>query len=214
MDGVILDSNPAHREAWVRFNRGFGLDTTEAMFQFMYGKRNDEIVRHFFGGGLTAEEVARRGAGKERLYRELAAGKVESMLTPGLRAFLDRHAGTPMAIASNAESANVEFVLRESGLAPYFRAIVDGGQVSRPKPFPDVYLRAAELIETPPSRAIVFEDSRSGVEAARAAGMKVVGISSTHRELPGAELMIADFLSGELESWLKSEAHGDSEPRG
>ena len=93
MDGVIVDSNRVHREAWVRYNRGFGLDTTEAMLQFMYGKRNDEIVRRFFGEDLPAAEVARRGADKERLYREMIAGKVETMLTPGLRAFLGRRAG-------------------------------------------------------------------------------------------------------------------------
>ncbi len=214
MDGVIVDSNRVHRDAWIRYNRGFGLDTTEAMLQFMYGKRNDEIVRRYFGEDLDAEEVERRGADKERMYREMIAGKVETMLTPGLRSFLDRHSSAPMAVASNAEPANVQFILRESGLASYFRAVVDGHQVSRPKPFPDVYLRAAELLETPPGRCIVFEDSYSGVEAARAAGMKVVGVSSTHAELPGAELVIDDFLSGELESWLKSQVRDVSGPRG
>src|SRR5512135_1957635 len=98
MDGVIVDSNRIHRDAWVRYNRGFGLDTTEEMLQFMYGKRNDEIVRRFFGEELAAEEVARHGADKERLYREMIAGKVETMLTRGLRAFLDGHSGTPMAV--------------------------------------------------------------------------------------------------------------------
>jgi beta-phosphoglucomutase len=214
MDGVIVDSNRVHREAWVGYNRGFGLDTTEAMLQFMYGKRNDEIVRRFYGEDLAAEEVERHGADKERLYREMIAGKVEAMLTPGLRSFLGRHSGAPMAVASNAEPANVEFILGEAGLAPYFRAVVDGHQVSRPKPFPDVYLRAAELLEVSPGRCIVFEDSYSGVEAARSAGMKVVGVSSTHSELPGAELVIDDFLSGDLESWLKTQSRDDSGQRG
>jgi beta-phosphoglucomutase len=213
MDGVIVDSNRIHREAWLHYNRGFGLETTEAMFQFMYGKRNDEIVRSFFGEGLPPEEVERRGAEKESLYREMIAGKVETLLTPGLRAFLNARAGEPMAVASNAEPANVEFILRETGLGPCFRVVVDGHQVSRPKPFPDVYLRAAELMGAPPERCIVFEDSFSGVEAARAAGMKVVGVSSTHAELPGTELVIGDFLSGELESWLESQARGAG-PRG
>jgi len=202
MDGVIVDSNPFHRQAWAAFNRRFGLETTDAMQQFMYGRRNDEIVRGFFGGGLSVEEVAARGAAKERLYREMAAGKVEQMLSPGLRPFLERRRGAPMAVASNAEPANVKFILREAGLAPYFRAIVDGHQVRRPKPFPDVYLRAAELLEMPPANCIVFEDSYSGVEAARAAGMRVVGVLTTHSELPGADLAIPDFLSEELETWL------------
>jgi HAD superfamily hydrolase (TIGR01509 family) len=141
----------------------------------MYGRRNDEIVRGFFGDDMPAGEVAARGAAKERLYREMLSGRVDSILTPGLRAFLERHRDDPMAVATNAEPANVQFILREAQLRSYFRAVVNGDQVRRPKPFPDVYLRAAEMLGTPPANCIVFEDSYSGVEAARAAGMRVVG---------------------------------------
>ena len=202
MDGVLVDSNPAHRQAWEAFNRRYGMETTEAMQQFMYGKRNDEIVRGFFGDDLTAGEVAARGAAKERLYREMVAGKVDGMMPAGLRRFLEAHRSAPMALASNAEPENIAFVLEESGLAKYFRVVVDGHQVERPKPFPDIYLRAAELLGEAPGDCIVFEDSYSGVEAARAAGMRVVGLRTTHGELPGADIAIDDFLSEELEAWL------------
>src|SRR5262245_52632100 len=73
MDGVIIDSNPVHRNAWSIYNRRFGIETDEAMQQRMYGKRNDEIVRDFLGDHLTSEEVRSHGAAKERLYRELMA---------------------------------------------------------------------------------------------------------------------------------------------
>jgi beta-phosphoglucomutase len=202
MDGVMVDSNPAHCQAWIAYNRRFGLETTDDMLRWMYGRRNDQIVRHFFGEGLSPEEVEARGAAKESLYREMVAGKVEEILSPGLRAFLERHRGVPMAIASNAEPANIDFVLNESGLRRYFGAIVDGSQVARPKPFPDVFLKAAERLSVPPANCIVFEDSYSGVEAARAAGMRVAGIRTTHRELPGADVAADNFLSGELEQWL------------
>jgi beta-phosphoglucomutase family hydrolase len=205
MDGVVVDSNGVHRETWTRFNRQFGLETTEAMLEFMYGRRNDEIVRGFFGADLPAAEVAARGAAKERLFRETMAGRVEEHLTPGLRAFLERHRRQPMALASNAEPANVEFILEEAGLGGYFRAVVNGHQVRRPKPYPDIYLRAAELLGTPPADCIVFEDSHSGVEAARAAGMRVAGIGSTHADLPGAALTVDDFLSPELATWLRDQ---------
>jgi HAD superfamily hydrolase (TIGR01509 family) len=201
MDGVIVDSNPAHREAWVAYNRRFGLETTDAMLRFMYGKRNDDIVRAFYGDALPQNEVLARGAAKEQLYRDMIAGDVERMLSPGLRQFLARHCDAPLAVASNAEPANVNFILEQAGLASCFRVIVDGHQVERPKPFPDVYLRAAELLGAAPEDCIVFEDSYSGVEAARAAGMRVVGLSTTHPDLP-ADLVIEDFLSKELESWL------------
>ncbi len=202
MDGVIVDSNPVHREAWKAFNRRYGVETTEAMYRFMYGRRNDEIVRGFFGERLPAAEVAARGAAKERLYREMIAGKVDGMLPAGLRRFLEARRSAPMALASNAEPENIAFVLEESGLAKYFRVVLNGHQVERPKPFPDIYLRAAELLREPPGNCIVFEDSYSGVEAARAAGMRVVGLRTTYEELPGADIAIDDFLSEELETWL------------
>jgi HAD superfamily hydrolase (TIGR01509 family) len=134
------------------------------------------------------------------------AGRVEEFLTPGLREFLERHRDAPMAVASNAEPENVWFILREAKLAPYFRAVVDGHQVRRPKPFPDIYLRAAELLDTPPADCIVFEDSHSGVEAARAAGMRVAGIGSTHTGLPGAALTVDSFLDRKLGAWLEAQS--------
>jgi beta-phosphoglucomutase family hydrolase len=205
MDGVIIDSNPTHRASWVAFNRRYGLETTEDMHQFMYGKRNDQIVRGFYGDGITAEEVEERGRAKERLYREMIAGRTETMLVPGLRAFLERHRDLPMGVGSNAEPRNVAFVLEEAGLQRYFRAVVDGHQVRHPKPHPEIYLRVAELLETEPANCIVFEDSHSGVAAAAAAGMRVIGLRTTEVNLPGTVFTTDNFLSGELELWLQAQ---------
>lgn len=205
MDGVIVDSNPMHRESWVAFNRRYGLETTDEMHQRMYGKRNDQIVRDFYGDGITVEEVDARGRAKERLYREMIAGRTEEMLVPGLRAFLERHRDLPMGVGSNAEPENVAYVLDEAGLRPYFRAVVDGHQVRNPKPHPEVYLRVAELLETEPANCIVFEDSHSGAAAAVEAGMRVIGLCTTYVNLPGAVLTVDNFLSGDLESWLQAQ---------
>ena len=202
MDGVIIDSNPPHREAWTAFNRRYGIETTEEMHQRMYGKRNDDIVRDFFGAGLPEDEVHARGAAKEALYRELIGGRVEELLVPGVRRFLDEHQAAPIAVASNAEPANIDFLLDRAGLRPYFRAVVDGHQVSRPKPYPDIYLKAAELLGVAPADCIVFEDSYSGVEAASAAGMRIVGLCTTHDNLPGTSINIDNFDSGCLRTWL------------
>jgi beta-phosphoglucomutase len=202
MDGVIVDSNPHHRLAWAAFNRRYGLETTEDMHRRMYGRRNDQIVRDFFGEHLPDDEVAARGFAKEVLYREMVAGRVENMIVPGLRDFLEKHRDIPKAVASNAEPANVDFLLEGAGLRPYFRVVVDGHQVARPKPYPDIYLRAAGLLGLPPSECLVFEDSHSGVQAARAAGMQVVGLCTTEANLPGTGLTIDNFTSGDLETWL------------
>jgi len=206
MDGVIVDSNALHRAAWDEYNARLGIPTTEAMQQRMYGKRNDEIVRDFFGGHLSAEEVFTHGAAKEALYREMLKPRLEATLVPGLRAFLERHRSVPMAVGSNAEPANIEFVLRETGLGPYFRSVVDGHQVQNGKPHPEIYLLASDLLGVAPEFCLVFEDSSAGVEAGLAAGMRVVGLSTTHDELAGVSLLIKDFNDPALEPWLTRSA--------
>ena len=112
----------------------------------------------------------------------------------------------PIALATNAERANVDFVLDGGRLRPYFDAIVDGSQVERPKPAPDVYLRAAELLAVPPRNCIVFEDSPVGVAAAVAAGMRVVGVLTHPAALDGIRLSVANFLDARLDSWLSAQS--------
>jgi beta-phosphoglucomutase-like phosphatase (HAD superfamily) len=77
--------------------------------------------------------------------------------------------------------------------------------VRHPKPHPEIYLRAAELLGVAPANCLVFEDSYYGVEAARAAGARVVGVLTTHGELPGADLTIDNFCNGALESWMQAQ---------
>jgi len=205
MDGVIVNSNPLHRESWAVFNRRYGLETTEAMLKRMYGKRNDDIVRDYFGDHLAPGEVAARGKAKEQLYREMVSDRIEEILVPGLRRFVESHRDTPMGIASNAEPENIDILLDRAGLRPYFRVVVDGHQVRNPKPYPDIYLRAAELLGVAPRNCIVFEDSHSGVAAAVSAGMRVIGLRTTEANLPGTHLTIDDFDSTGLDSWLRSQ---------
>jgi beta-phosphoglucomutase len=202
MDGVMVDSNPIHRKVWAEYNRRFGIETDEAMQERMYGRRNDDIVRDFFGEHLTLEEVRAHGAAKERLFRETIRPAINEALVPGLREFLERHSRQPLGLATNAEPENVEFLLETARLRPYFRAVVDGHQVANPKPHPDIYLLAAELLGVPPRDCVVFEDSFTGIQAARAAGMAVVGVQTTHDQLPGVDLEIRDFTSPALEPWL------------
>jgi HAD superfamily hydrolase (TIGR01509 family) len=108
-----------------------------------------------------------------------------------------------MALASNAEPANISFLLDATGLRPFFRAVVDGHQVLRPKPDPAIFLRAAQLLGYGPANTIVFEDSYAGIEAARRAGARVVGLRTTHSHLPAADLAVDDFWSADLRAWLQ-----------
>jgi beta-phosphoglucomutase len=205
MDGVLIDSNDMHRKSWTEFNRRYQLETTDDMHRRMYGKRNDEIVRDFFGGELSDEEAMVRGRAKEALFREMVGARVEEMLVPGVRDFLERHRNLPMALGSNAEPENVALLLDGAGLRGYFGAVVDGQQVANAKPHPDIYLRAAALLGVPPKDCVVFEDSHTGVAAAVAAGMRVIGIRTTFVNLSDTTLTVDNFLSGDLESWLQAQ---------
>jgi beta-phosphoglucomutase-like phosphatase (HAD superfamily) len=96
----------------------------------------------------------------------------------------------------------VDIVLQLGSIAEYFRVVVDGHQVSRPKPFPDIYLRAAELLGASPEDCLVFEDSYAGVESGLAAGMRVVALRTTHQEFEGVSLSVDNFLAPELEVFV------------
>ncbi|HYI95295.1 MAG TPA: HAD family phosphatase [Bryobacteraceae bacterium] len=202
MDGVIVDSTPTHTEAWRIYLDRHGLDTADIADR-MLGKHNDELVRAFFPADrLTAQSIAEHGLQKEALYREMMASVVEDKLVPGVKEFIVRNKQNPMAVATNAEPLNVDFVLTAASLRSYFKVVVDGHQVINPKPHPDVYLRAASMLGYDPANCVVFEDSLTGVEAARAAGTKVVGVTTTLAAFADVDMTIRDFFDPKLESWL------------
>jgi HAD superfamily hydrolase (TIGR01509 family) len=173
----------------------------------MFGRRNDDIVRDSFGPDLDPAEIFRHGAEKEKLYREMMSPVLREHLVPGVTAFLERHRNAPMAVASNCEPANADFVIDTGGLRPYFRVVIDGHQVERPKPDPEIYLRAAEALSIASANCIVFEDSMAGVEAAQSSGARVVGVRTTHSasELSHVDVSVRDFLDPELERWLSAQ---------
>ncbi|HWF07340.1 MAG TPA: HAD family phosphatase [Bryobacteraceae bacterium] len=214
MDGVIVHSNPMHRAAWAQYTRRHGVEMTGAMQQRMYGKRNDEIIRGFLGEHLSDDEVFAHGAAKEAIYREMMQPRISESLVPGIREFLDRHRDLPMGIATNAEVANVDFVLDGAGLRGFFRVIVDGHQVTRPKPWPDIYVAAAQALGVSPADCIVFEDSHAGVAAGLAACMRVVGLATTHDDLSGVSLVIRDFHDRALEDWLACQSRSRTDEQG
>ena len=204
LDGVLIHSMPLHVVAWEKYLREQGVEADEVERR-MHGKRNSELVRDFLGNNLADDVVFSHGAAKERLFRELLlATDINQYRVPGLLEFLQRHNEIPKGVGSNAEPANIDFVLDRFGLRPFFRVAINGQQVSRPKPFPDIYLRAAEELKVEPEQCIVFEDSPTGVEAARAAGMQVVGVETTPTEFHGIDLRIDNFLDPQLEPWLKT----------
>jgi len=202
LDGVVVDSMPTHTLAWERYLEANGIDPRDVEAR-MHGKRNDDLVRDLFGAHLDEHAIFEHGAAKERLFREMIGETLEAKLVPGIREFLAEAAETvPLAVGTNGEPANVDFILNGAGIRKYFRAIVDGSQVARAKPAPDVYLRGAELLDVAPGNCIVFEDSPVGIQAARAAGMRVVGLLTHASSLEDVDIGVPDFDCPELESWL------------
>lgn len=205
LDGVLVHSMPLHTLAWERYLQNLDIQIP-GLERRMHGKRNSELVRDLIDSTLPENVVFEHGAAKERLFREmLIASDIGQYRVPGLLEFLQRHEDVPKAVGSNAEPANIDFVLDRFNLRPFFQVVVNGMQVQRPKPFPDIYLNAAEQLGVPPPSCIVFEDSPTGVEAARAAGMRVVGVETTPTEFHGLDLRIRDFLDPQLEPWLAAQ---------
>lgn len=203
LDGVIVDSMPVHTQAWRVYLEKYGIDPRDLESR-MHGRRNAEIVADILGAHLTPQEIFEHGAAKERLYREMTGVDLESHLVPGIREFLERYAAVPLAVASNAEPANISFILDGAKLRSFFQAVVDGMQVTRPKPFPDVYMKAAEKLGIAPRDCIVFEDSPPGVEAARSARARVVGVE-THEPLQNVDFRIPNFQASEIDAWLAAQ---------
>lgn len=194
---------PMHTEAWRAYLKGLGLACDDIEVR-MHGKRNDEIVADFISPDLAPDAIFAHGAAKEQLYRDMMGQEIKAHLVPGVVDFLASLNGALIGLASNAEPANVNFILDGAGIRNRFQAIVDGHQVDRPKPYPDVYLRAADLLHVPPQQCIVFEDSPTGVAAGKAAGAMVVGVQTHPTDLDGVDLLIPDFRDPALKEWLEN----------
>jgi beta-phosphoglucomutase len=196
MDGVIVDSNPAHKIALRQFCMKYGRDLSEEQLrEKIYGRTNKDWIPVVFGE-VTQEQLQRYADEKERLFRDIYKSSIQPV--PGLVAFLQKlqEARIPTAIATSAPRANVDFTLTHTGTREFFETILDESFVSRGKPDPEIYLKTAAAIGFAPMDCIVLEDSLSGVKSGKAAGCKVVAITTTHsaEELYEADAIIGDFV--------------------
>ena len=211
-DDVILDSSKHHEESWERLAKEEGKILPEGHFLRGFGRRNVEIMRDLLQWSDDLQEIQRLSLRKEELYREVVEDwGIQSL--PGVRTWLERleQAGIPCAIGSSTEQKNVQLGLRLLGLESFFQTAVTAEHVQRGKPAPDVFLQAAEKVGIDPRRCVVFEDAPSGVEAARAAGMKVVGVTTTHPggHLEGVDREVArldELKTSELSDWFSRSA--------
>ncbi len=180
LDGVLIDSGPAHRESWRALGAELGIEVSDRAVGAVFGRQNRDIVPILFGDDRTPEEVRRLGARKEELYRDLVRGKVP--VSEGA-VELVRHyqaGGYQLAVGSSTPRANIDLALGEMGIAELFGVIVSSEDVSVGKPDPTVFLTAASRLGVPPGDCLVIEDAPAGVEAGKAAGMAVVALAGSH----------------------------------
>ena len=195
MDGVLVDNYAYHRKAWELFCSKYSLDLNLAFRSMVFGGTNRFHLETFFSRKLSQQEVQAYETEKESLYRSLYAEHIRPV--NGLVGFLKllQEASVPIALATSSPSINVEFVLSGTQTASFFKIILDASDVTHGKPDPEIYLKAALALQKHPAECVVIEDSVNGIISARAAGTKIVALTTTHTrlELPEVDLVVEDF---------------------
>lgn len=180
-DGVIIDSSRQHETSWERLAAEEGKALPRDHFVQGFGKKNEWIIPNLLRWTDSPGEIHRLSLRKEELYREVV---VESGLhaLPGVAEFLQRlkEGGVPCCVGSSTHRKNIDTIIHVLGFETMFDDMVTAEDVTHGKPHPDVFLKAAQRINRAPAQCIVFEDAFAGIEAARAGGIKVVGVATTH----------------------------------
>ncbi|MFT3935080.1 MAG: HAD family phosphatase [Chitinophagaceae bacterium] len=182
LNGTMVDDMEYHVKAWydiLNNDLQAGLDWPQVREQ-MYGKNSELLDRVFGANAFDEKRVHELSFEKERRYQ--SAYLPHLSLIAGLDAFMEKaeKQGISMAIGSAAIPFNIDFVLDNLHIRNRFKTIVSADDVAISKPHPETYLKAAAILNVPPSACVVFEDAPKGVEAAQNAGMKAVVITTMH----------------------------------
>lgn len=200
MDGVLIDSEEFIRKAAVRYFAELGVTVQEEDFIPFVGKGENRYlggVAEKYGVELDIEPAKTR---LYRIYFELIEGNAGPL--PGVHEFIGKckENGWRIAVATSADKPKMVGNLREIGLPePTFDALVNGNDIERKKPFPDIFLLAAERMGLPAADCLVVEDAPAGVEAAKAAGSRCLALTTSFSK---EELAGADWWAKNLEDAL------------
>jgi HAD superfamily hydrolase (TIGR01509 family) len=207
-DGVLINSAKHHKESWERLAKEEKRPLPPNHFERGFGMKNEKIIPDVLGWQVSSSEMDRLSLRKEELYRE-SLKQLGIQPLPGVIEWLKilAEAHVPCVIGSSTHLANINLGLELTGLRPHFSKIVSAEDVHHGKPHPEVFLIAAQKIARDPKKCVVFEDAHVGIAAARAGGMKVVAVATTHpaSELKSADQVVArlDELSvSKLEQWF------------
>jgi beta-phosphoglucomutase family hydrolase len=199
MDGTLVDNTPYHFKSWQALYKkhGKGELSRQTYYTSISGVPVLETIRSVFGEGRSEAELHALLNEKEKFYREIYAPHIQPI--NGLENFLTelKNAGVKIAMGTSATQEDINFVFDHIPIKDDFSVIINSTMVTKPKPDPQVYLRAAEKLNIQPAKCIVFEDSLAGIRSGLGAGMKVVGITTAHsaEELRAAhvDLVITDY---------------------
>ncbi|MGF1483298.1 MAG: HAD family hydrolase [Opitutales bacterium] len=196
-DGVIIDSSRQHELSWEQLAAEENLTLPPDHFAKGFGRKNTWIIPELLKWTREPDEVARLGARKEALYREiLKAEGIEPL--PGVATLLAalKSAGVPCAVGSSTPKINIVTILGILGLEDAFDAILAAEDVGQGKPDPEVFLKGAVAVDCAPECCIVFEDMPVGLQAAKACGMKAVAVTTSN---PREALTLADHVVNSFE---------------
>ena len=198
MDGVIVDNLPYHVEAWLLFCERNGIPLTKDVFyKELNGMNSKDTFEWFYQKEMTRAEVEVLEEEKELLYRAFYAAHRKP--AAGLLTFLNdlRSRGIKTALATSAGPGNIDFIVDGLGIRDQFDAIIGGAEVTKGKPDPEIYSKAAALVGVAPEDCWVIEDSLQGIASGLAAGARVVGITTSHtaQELAHTQLISPNFIS-------------------
>src|SRR4051812_16016293 len=181
MDGTMVDSMPFHARSWEVFCRRHGIAIpVEEILRRTTGRNGVECIRELMGADMPEERAWALVGEKEAAYREVFGPEFREVA--GFSRFVQQvqERGLRWAVGTAGDQANIEFSLGHLALPQPPEVVVGGDQGLPGKPEPDLFLEAARRLGVPPQRCIVFEDAPFGIEAARRAGMRAVGICTTH----------------------------------
>ena len=204
LDGVLVDTATFHFQAWRELMGELGRPLSEQDFRRTFGLRNDAILKELLGD-LAPAEVERLSRRKEELFRERAKGRITPIAgAVELARRLERQ-GTKMGLVSSTPRENIELIVGELGLEGSFQAVVAAEDTEHGKPDPEGFLLAAERLGVSPEDCVVIEDAPGGVEAAKRAGMRCVGLTTTRpREgLAKADLVVDSLTEAALTTFLE-----------
>lgn len=176
LDGTLADTMPTHFIAWTRSMKAHGIEFSEERFYALGGVSAIRVIEMLAEEQGIQVDAVKLAVEKEALFLELLEEVQPVLPVKAIAEFHREH--IPMAVATGSEKWVAEKILRALGIYEWFGAIVGADCIKNPKPAPDVYLHAAELIGVDPRHCHAFEDTKLGMEAARRAGMKVVDIST------------------------------------